>query len=54
MKNTLDKIEHKNKQLQRIEKSINFYLTYHHVPEPSKTMIKGNLMVMLRREFNLI
>lgn len=48
---SIAKIEHKNQQLQRIEDSLDFYLSYHNVPEPSRTMIKGNLLQVMKKEF---
>jgi hypothetical protein len=46
--------EYKNNQLNRVENSIDFYLSYHHIPEPSKTMIKGNILCMIKNEFKII
>lgn len=45
-------INQKNQQLNRIEESIDFYLTYHKIAEPSKTMIKGNLLQVIKKELN--
>lgn len=47
-------IEYKNQQLKRVADSIDFYLNYHHITEPAKTMIKGNLLAMVKNEFKLI
>ena len=46
-------IEQKNQQLERVEKSINFYLDYHKIPEPSRTMIAGNLLQVFIKELKI-
>lgn len=43
----------KEKKLKKIEQAIDFYLTYHKVPEPAKTMIKGNVIIVIKNEFNI-
>ena len=50
---SLAKIEYKNQQLQRVSENIDFYLNYHKVPEPAKTMIKGNLMQVFKKELKI-
>jgi len=44
--NNQEKIE----QMKRVEESIKFYLDYHKVPEPARTMIIGNLLQVFKTE----
>jgi len=49
----LPQIEHKNQQLIRIEKSMDFHLSYHRIPIVIALRIKGNLIQVLKKEFKL-
>ena len=49
-KELVTKIENKNQQLQRVEKSIDFYLEYHKIPEMARIRIRGNLLMVFRKE----
>jgi len=47
------KVDETKAQLERIQESIKFYLEYHKIPEPAKTMIVGNLLEVFKKEIKL-